>query len=235
MPDAQPILEVRGVSKSFGALRALAACDLTVQRGEIVGLIGPNGSGKTTLFNILAGSLAADSGQVLFCGENISGWPAYRVARKGIGRTFQITRVFPQMTLLENLRLAAGSRHGTDKARELLSLVGLLQFEHEYAADLSFGQQRLLSLIQVLTLDPALVLLDEPAAGVNPNMQNTMLDLIHHLNGDGKTFLIVEHNMDVVMNHCGRVVVLNLGEKIAEGAPQEVRRNEAVLSAYFGS
>ncbi len=235
MPGAQPILEVRGVSKSFGALRALAACDLTVQRGEIVGLIGPNGSGKTTLFNIVAGSLAADSGQVLFCGENISGWPAYRVARKGIGRTFQITRVFPQMTLFENLRLAAGSRHGTDRARELLSLVGLLKFEHEYAADLSFGQQRLLSLIQVLTLDPALVLLDEPAAGVNPNMQNTMLDLIHRLNGDGKSFLLVEHNMDVVMNHCGRVVVLNLGEKIAEGAPQDVRRNEAVLAAYFGS
>lgn len=230
-----PILEVRDVKKAFDSLQALAGCSFEVHQGEIVGLIGPNGSGKTTLFNLVAGALPLDGGRILFRGEDIGRLRPYQIARKGIGRTFQITRVFPKMTLLENLILPARAPDPTAKALELLELVALAHLKDEYASDLSFGQQRLLSLVQVLMLDPALILLDEPAAGINPRMQNTMIHLIHRLNDGGKTFFIIEHNMDMVMNHCHRIIVLSLGQKIAEGTPGEVRRNPAVLAAYFGS
>jgi ABC-type branched-subunit amino acid transport system ATPase component len=225
---------VRDVKKRFGGVQALAGCNLEVKDGEIVGLIGPNGSGKTTLFNIVAGYLAPDDGDVLFRGESLVGLRPYQIARKGVARTFQVTRIFPKMTLLENLLLPSGPS-GLARARQLLDLVGLGDLSDEYANDLSFGQQRLLSIVQILMLDPSLILLDEPAAGVNPVMQNKIVDLIHHLNGKGKAFLIVEHNMDIVMNNCDRVVVLNMGDTIAEGAPDQVRQNDAVLAAYFGA
>ena len=235
MTADRPILEIHGVRKSFGGVHALAGCGFSVGEGEIVGLIGPNGSGKTTLFNTIVGYLPLDDGRILYRGENVTGLPPYQIARKGIGRTFQVTRIFPKMTLLENVTLPTGSADASDRAHELLELVGLADLHDEYASDLSFGQQRLLSIIQVLMLDPWLILLDEPAAGVNPVMQKKLLELIHYLNEEGRTFLIIEHNMDVVMNNCERVVVLSMGEKIAEGSPDEVRRDEAVLTAYFGA
>ncbi len=231
----RPILDIQDVRKSFGGVHALAGCGFSVGEGEIVGLIGPNGSGKTTLFNTIVGYLPLDGGRILYRGENVTGLPPYQIARKGIGRTFQVTRIFPKMTLMENVTLPTRNVAAGDRAHELLELVGLTDLRDEYASDLSFGQQRLLSIIQVLMLDPGLILLDEPAAGVSPVMQKKLLELIHYLNEEGRTFLIIEHNMDVVMNNCERVVVLSMGEKIAEGSPEEVRRDEAVLTAYFGA
>ncbi len=235
MTADRPILEIQDVRKSFGGVHALAGCGFSVGEGEIVGLIGPNGSGKTTLFNTIVGYLPLDDGRILYRGENVTGLPPYQIARKGIGRTFQVTRIFPKMTLMENVTLPTRNAAADDRAHELLELVGLTDLRDEYASDLSFGQQRLLSIIQVLMLDPGLILLDEPAAGVSPVMQKKLLELIHYLNEEGRTFLIIEHNMDVVMNNCERVVVLSMGEKIAEGSPEEVRRDEAVLTAYFGA
>ncbi|MCY3823671.1 MAG: ABC transporter ATP-binding protein [Nitrospinae bacterium] len=235
MTTEGPILEIHDVRKSFGGVHALAGCGFSVGEGEIVGLIGPNGSGKTTLFNTIVGYLPLDGGRILYRGEDVTGLPPYQIARKGIGRTFQVTRIFPKMTLLENVTLPTGNAAANERAHELLEFVGLADLRDEYASDLSFGQQRLLSIIQVLMLDPGLILLDEPAAGVSPVMQKKLLELIHYLNEDGRTFLIIEHNMDVVMNNCERVVVLSMGEKISEGSPDEVRRDEAVLTAYFGA
>ena len=235
MTADSPILDIHDVRKSFGGVHALAGCGFSVGEGEIVGLIGPNGSGKTTLFNTIVGYLPLDGGRILYRGENVTGLPPYQIARKGIGRTFQVTRIFPKMTLLENATLPTRNTTASDRAHELLEFVGLSDLQDEYASDLSFGQQRLLSIIQVLMLDPGLILLDEPAAGVSPMMQKKLLELIHHLNEEGRTFLIIEHNMDVIMNNCERVVVLSMGEKIAEGSPDEVRRDEAVLTAYFGA
>jgi ABC-type branched-subunit amino acid transport system ATPase component len=230
-----PLLDVRSVSKRFEGLRALTNCSFSVSDGEIVGLIGPNGSGKTTLFNIIAGYMALNSGDITLRGSSISGLRPFQIARCGIGRTFQVTRIFPKMTLIENLLLPAGEGDRRAKATAFLDLVGLADLRNEYANDLSFGQQRLLSIIQVLMLDPSLILLDEPAAGVNPTMQNKITELIKQLNEQGKSFLIVEHNMDMMMSLCKRMVVLNMGEKIAEGTPEDIRRNEAVLAAYFGA
>lgn len=234
-PAKPPLLEVRSVSKRFNGLRALTNCSFSVADGEILGLIGPNGSGKTTLFNIIAGYMALDEGDVSLHGRSISGLRPFQIARCGVGRTFQVTRIFPKMTLMENLLLPAGEGDRRAKAAAFLELVGLTDLCDEYANDLSFGQQRLLSIIQVLMLDPALILLDEPAAGVNPTMQNKITELIQRLNAQGKSFLIIEHNMEMMMSLCGRMVVLNMGEKIAEGAPEDIRRNEAVLAAYFGA
>jgi neutral amino acid transport system ATP-binding protein len=233
--DAEIILDIRDVRKSFGGLHALVGCNLMVREGEIIGLIGPNGSGKTTLFNVVTGNVPMDSGKIRFRGRDLQGLRPFQIARLGIGRTFQVTRIFPQMTLIENLIVPAGAHNRSARATALLDLVGLADLRDEYASDLSFGQQRLLSLIQVLMLDPALILLDEPAAGVNPTMQNKIVEVMHRLNAEGKTFLVIEHNMDLVMNHCQRIVVLNMGKKIAEGAPHDIRQDEAVLAAYFGT
>ncbi|MET0537414.1 MAG: ABC transporter ATP-binding protein [Xanthobacteraceae bacterium] len=235
MHSGATILEIRDLRKRFGGIEALADCSFSIAEREIVGLIGPNGSGKTTLFNVLVGYMVPDAGRVIFRGEDIGGLRPYQVARKGMARTFQITRIFPKMTVLENLLLPARGESAAHRACELLELVGLSAFADEYANDLSFGQQRLLSIAQVLMLEPSLVLLDEPAAGVNPTMQRKIVDLVHHLNDEGRTFLIIEHNMDLVMNNCQRIVVLNMGRKIAEGAPADVRREPEVQRAYFGS
>jgi ABC-type branched-subunit amino acid transport system ATPase component len=233
--DARTILDVRDVRKAFGSLQALAGCSFTIREGEIVGLIGPNGSGKTTLFNVIAGYMRADDGEIRFRGTDLQRLRPFQIARLGIGRTFQVTRIFPKMTLIENLLLPRGAGNRATQAAALLDLAGLSDLRDAYANDLSFGQQRLLSIIQVLMLDPALILLDEPAAGVHATMQNKIVELMHRLNADGKTFLVIEHNMDLVMNHCQRIVVLNMGTKIAEGTPLEIRQNETVLAAYFGT
>ena len=234
MQNGAPILEICDVYKRFGGIEALADCSVSVAEHEIVGLIGPNGSGKTTLFNLLVGYMAPDAGRIMFRGEDIVGLRPYQIARKGMARTFQITRIFPQMTVMENLLLPARGANVGEKASELLELVGLSAFAHEYANDLSFGQQRLLSIAQVLMLEPSLVLLDEPAAGVNPAMQHKIIDLVHRLNREGRTFLIVEHNMDLVMNVADRVLVMDYGQHLFEGAPADVQKNDAVVAAYLG-
>ncbi|MBI3000681.1 MAG: ABC transporter ATP-binding protein [Deltaproteobacteria bacterium] len=228
------ILVLERVRKDFGGLRAVDNCSFVVETGKIVGLIGPNGAGKTTLFQVISGVLKRDSGHIYFHGDDISRLPPHEIARRGIGRTFQITRIFPKMTVWENMIVASHSAGAEERAREMLELADLLPLKDHYAAELSFGQQKLLDLMRVMMLNPQLILLDEPAAGINPTMQNKILDLIHRLNDQGSTFLIIEHDMDIIMGHCEKVIALNFGRVIAEGRPDEVRENEEVLTAYFG-
>lgn len=240
MPDAtmtqEPVFEARAVTKSFASLRAVDGCSFTVEKGAIVGLIGPNGAGKTTLFDIASGATKLDAGQIVFRGEDISALKPHQRALKGLGRTFQLTRVFPKMTLMENMIVASPSDHRLhERAREYLNLVHLADRHDEYASDLSYGQQKLLELARILMLDPELILLDEPAAGVNPTLLKSLLAFIHELRDRwGKTFLIIEHNMNLVMGHCDKVIVMSAGSVIAEGTGEEIQANEEVLEAYFG-
>jgi len=232
----EPILRVEDVVKKFGEVAALDHCSFDVERGSITGLIGPNGAGKTTLFNLITGVLQPDQGHVYLNGEEITGKKPYEIARRGVGRTYQIIRIFPKMTLLENLLVVGKGKEKRiiEKAMELLQLVKLLDKKDDYASDLSFGQQKLLSLAQVLMLDPELILLDEPAAGINPTLQNELMTLIHRLNEEGKTFIIVEHDMNVIMNHCQKAIALNYGQKIAEGSCSVIQKDERLLEHYFG-
>lgn len=231
-----PLLEVIDVVKRFGGVLAVNRCSLSLAPGRIYGLIGPNGSGKTTLFNCITGVERRDAGTIRFRGQRIDGLPPHRVARLGIGRTFQVIRVFPELTALENLLVA--SRGDGDAAlrrgRELLAFVRLDRLERELAGNLSYGQQKLLEFARVLMLDPTLILLDEPAAGVNRTLLNELLAAILALRDEGRTILIVEHDMSVVMGLCQWVFVLDHGEKIAEGPPEAIRGDERVVEAYFG-
>jgi branched-chain amino acid transport system ATP-binding protein len=232
----EPILRIEDVVKKFGEVVALDHCSFTIEPGTITGLIGPNGAGKTTLFNLITGVLHPDQGHIYLKGEEITGKRPYEIARKGVGRTYQIVRIFPKMTLFENL-IVVGKGTGkkvTERAMELLDLVKLSDKKDNYASDLSFGQQKLLSLAQVLMLDAELILLDEPAAGINPTLQNDLMTLIHQLNQAGKTFIIVEHDMNVIMGHCQNAIALNYGQKIAEGSCDAIQKDESLLEHYFG-
>jgi ABC-type branched-subunit amino acid transport system ATPase component len=235
MPEAA-ILEVKDVVKRFGGVTAVNGASLSIGAGKIHGLIGPNGSGKTTLFNCITGLETIQGGQILYKGRRIDGLKPYQVARRGIGRTFQIIRVFPQMTAMENLlAVTAGPLEAAQKrAEELLAFVTLTRLKDEYAGNLSYGQQKLLEFIRVLMTDPELILLDEPAAGVNRTLLNELLSALTRLRDEGKTILIVEHDMKVVMGLCETVHVLDYGEKIAEGPPSVIQSNERVIEAYFG-
>ena len=236
MFNVEPILRIENVVKKFGEVAALDHCSFEIDQGSITGLIGPNGAGKTTLFDLITGVLQPESGNIYFKGENITGNKPYQIARKGVGRTYQIIRVFSKMTLLENLVVVGKGKEKDviDKATYLLNLVKLAEKKDDHALELSFGQQKLLSLAQVLMLDAELILLDEPAAGINPTLQGELMTLIHQLNGEGKTFVIVEHDMNVIMGHCGNVIALNYGQKIAEGSCTEIQENECLLEHYFG-
>jgi ABC-type branched-subunit amino acid transport system ATPase component len=234
---APPLLEVSALSKSFGGNRVLDALSFSVDAGGIVGVVGPNGSGKTTLFNLIGGYLRHDRGRVSLAGGRISGLPPYRIARLGIGRTFQALRVFREMTVDENLLFPAVVKAIPDphaRAHELLEFVGLLAHRDALAGHLSVGQQRLLEFAMVLMARPRLIMLDEPIAGVNPVIVERLAEMIHALRQDGLTFLIVEHNVRFVNALCDRVVVLDHGCKIAEGTPLELRSNAAVIEAYLG-
>lgn len=228
------ILRIENIVKGFGGLKVLDDCSFEVEEGRIVGLIGPNGAGKTTLFDVISGVIRSDGGRILFKEKDLTSLKPYEIAQQGIGRTFQITRIFPKMTLLENMTVIATVERAEERVLELLELAELIDLKDEYASNLSFGQEKLLSLIRVLMFSPSLVLLDEPAAGINPTMQNKIMDLIHRLNDDGVSFLIIEHDMDVIMGHCEKIVTLNFGRKIAEGTPDDIRTNKEVLEAYFG-
>jgi branched-chain amino acid transport system ATP-binding protein len=242
------LIEVKGVSKAYGGVTALSLCDLEVHAGEINGLIGPNGSGKTTLFNVVTGYERIQQGEVHFNGTDITNAPPDRVFRLGIGRTFQLTRLFTRLTVLENMLVAtqreegwlrgvmrlAGSAGERRRAMELLDFVGITRLAHEPAANLSYGQRKLLELASLLVADPAILLLDEPAGGVNPTLITHLADRISELNRSGKTILVVEHNMEFVMNLCSRITVLSQGSALVSGTPDEVRTNPAVLDAYLG-
>ncbi|HET7641859.1 MAG TPA: ABC transporter ATP-binding protein [Ktedonobacteraceae bacterium] len=240
------LLEAQGISKAFGGIRALDACSISVEQGSITGLIGPNGSGKTTLFNVMTGYERSDSGQVSFGGKFITNVTPDKVFRLGIARTFQLTRVFPRLTVLENMHVAAqrndlkgllsrwSSTNEQQHAMELLGFVGLTGLKDMPAGNLSYGQKKLLEFAYVLIAEPQVILLDEPAGGVNPTMINYLAERIRTLNQRGVTFLIVEHNMEFVMGLCDKIMVMHRGTKIAEGAPTEVRANPAVLEAYLG-
>ena len=248
------LLEIRGLVKRFLGVTAVDQVDLIVEPGELVSLIGPNGSGKTTLFNCVTGYLAADGGRVLFRGRDLTNAAPHRVARLGVARTFQQVSVFPRLSALENLlvflqqhqeehllarlirtrRLRRLEAEAVERARRLLELVGLSDQAEAAAGSLSYGQRKLLAFAAALMPDPDLLLLDEPAAAVNPTMINQMKSHILALHRQGKTVLLVEHNMEVVMDISQRVVVLDHGQKIAEGSPDAIRRDARVIEAYFG-
>jgi len=223
--------------KHFGGVHAVNGVSFALERGRIYGLIGPNGSGKTTLFNCITGVERRDSGRVLLDGVRIDGRKPYQIARCGVGRTFQVIRVFPELTALENLLVVtSGPREAAEaRARELLAFVKLEGLAGEYAGNLSYGQQKLVEFVRMLMRDPSLVLLDEPAAGVNRTLLNDLLEAVRRLRDQGKTVLLVEHDMKVVMGLCDTVFVLDDGEKIAEGPPGVIQTDERVIEAYFGS
>ena len=233
--DPLPLLTVENVTKSFGGLRALSHCSLNVGEREIVGLIGPNGAGKTTLVNVITGVLKCDEGRIDFKGEEITGWPPHKIARKGVVRTFQIPKAYPRMTLWENLLVASSDEKISDTARELLEFSGLANLKDEMAGILSYGQLKFLYIIRALLVNPCLMMLDEPTAGLNAKEKSNMMDFVHHLNDKLQmAFLIIEHDMGVIETHCLRVNVLHYGEKIAEGSFEEIRKEKKVREAYFG-
>ncbi|NTJ67729.1 ABC transporter ATP-binding protein [Agrobacterium rhizogenes] len=252
--EARPVLTARNVVRRFGGLVAVNDVSFHVRQGEILGLIGPNGAGKTTMFDLLAGSVAPSSGDIVLNGAEVAGEAAHRRIGRGLGRTFQIPRPFPNLTLLDNVMLSAQDQAGERllsnflqpwkvaaqekvahaKAMDLLELVHLTRLAHEPARVLSGGQRKLLELARVMMADPALILLDEPAAGVNATLLETIIDRIRDINQRGVTFLLIEHNIDMVTRLCHRVLVMASGQLLCEGTPEEVARDPRVIEAYLG-
>jgi branched-chain amino acid transport system ATP-binding protein len=250
-----PVLLAHGVSKRFGGLAALDGVSLGIAPGEVRGLIGPNGAGKTTLVNVLSGVLAPTTGSIRFAGHEIAGSPPYRIARLGIRRTFQTLRVFPEMTVLDNVavgyhghtraeawdallttpRAAREERETLARAREALAFVGFGGDVGRRAGALAYGQQRLLEIARAVVAEPRLLLLDEPAAGMNPAECDHLLGLIRRLQQRAITVLVIEHRMDLIMEACGRITVLSYGRNLAEGTPAEIQANPAVVEAYLGT
>jgi neutral amino acid transport system ATP-binding protein len=248
------LLSATGLSKNFGGIRAVNDAQIQVQKGSITGLIGPNGAGKTTLFNLLSNFIKPDRGQVLFDGEPIHHLQPHQIALQGCVRTFQVARVLSRLSVLENMLLATQKQTGEnffnvwfqkgrvrqeerenkERAMSVLESVGLAAKAQDYAGALSGGQRKLLEIARALMTHPKLILLDEPAAGVNPTLIGQICEHIINWNKEGITFLIIEHNMDVIMSLCDRVWVLAEGTNLAHGTPEEIQNNPAVLEAYLG-
>ena len=249
-------LRVEGLVKRFGGVTAVDGASFEVEQGSLTGLIGPNGAGKSTTFNCITGVHEPTAGKVYFKNQDITGLEPYQIARKGLVRTFQIARELEEMSVLENLMLAPkgqigesaihavtpGLRSGVieqeeeirERAWETLDFFEIDHLATEHAGNLSGGQRKLLEMARALMTDPELVLLDEPLAGVNPTLEEKLLDRIHQLREDGYTFLLVEHDMDIIMNNCERVIVMHQGSVLAEGTGDEIRNNEQVIEAYLG-
>jgi neutral amino acid transport system ATP-binding protein len=240
------LLEIKSLSKSFGGIHAVQDCTLSVEEGSIVSLIGPNGAGKTTVFNLITGLLSIDAGQIYFDGKIINGLKPHQITRKGISRTFQITRDLQELTVLENMIVQSQvngfmdmfgmsmMKEEQDRAMELLSFVGIDHLSKEKSKNLSYGQKKLLEFASILMSDPRLIMLDEPAGGVNPTLLESIIDRILQLNKKGITFLIIEHNMDLVMKISNPVICMAYGTVLAQGTPKEIQENKMVLEAYLG-
>ncbi len=232
-----PVLEARELHRAFGGIKAANGVTIQVRHREILGLIGPNGSGKSTLFNLISGTLRPDAGQIRFRGRDIAGWKPYRVARAGIGRTFQIPALFQNMTVHANLMAAAVEsdwRGAPERAAETLRLLKLAPLQDSLASDLSGGQQKLLELGRVLIRDPALLMLDEVTAGVHPTVRAIILDAIRFIRERGRSFLVIEHDMEFIRSICDRVVVMDFGEVVASGDFADISRDSQVMQAYLG-
>ena len=249
------MLEIRSLQKSFGTMKVISDCSVNVSQGSLTGLIGPNGAGKTTLFNLITGVYKPDGGQVLFQDSDITGLKPNKIFHKGIFRTFQITREFQFMTVLENLMIIPPAQKGEhiwntwlrpksihrqeneikEKALEVLEFVSLIHLKDEYAGILSGGQKKLLELAKTMMADSKLVLLDKPGAGVNKTLMKKIIENIQKLQQErNMTFFLIEHDMDLIMHLCDPVIVMSAGTKLAEGHPEEIKKNKEVLEAYLG-
>ncbi len=249
------MLQVQNLEKSFGGIKAVDRCSLEVEQGSITGLIGPNGAGKTTLFNLVTGFYKPDTGGIWFSGKRIDGLAPHRIARRAIARTFQVPRELKEMTVLENLMIIPLPQRGEriwnsllrpnvvrqqetdimEKALSVLEFVELSHLKDDYAKSLSSGQKKLLELARTLMSDPKMILLDEPGAGVNPTLMKKLTRNIEKLrDGEGTTFFLIEHDMDLIANLCDRVIVMDKGRELAEGKPDEIKKDERVLEAYLG-
>lgn len=252
---AEVLLSTKGLTRDFNGFRAVDSVSLDIRAGTITGLIGPNGAGKSTLFNLLTGTLKPTSGTVTLAGRDVTGLAPDALFRKGLGRTFQIPRPFARMSVLENVmmappaqtgeslfgplfasgRVAAQERRNRERAMEVLEFVTLAKLADHPAGKISGGQMKLLELARVLMGDPAIILLDEPAAGVNPTLTGVLIEKIEELNRQGKTFVIIEHDMDFIMRHCDPVIALAEGKVVFEGTAKEAQANPVLLDAYLGS
>ncbi len=250
------VLKIDGLTKFFGGLRAVHDFDVEIKEGELVGLIGPNGAGKTTIFNMITGTYPVSDGRIIFQGDNITDRPAHEITQLGIGRTFQNIRIFPNLTVLDNVRVAyhphasynifdgvlrsrrfdRGEKEMTERAIEFLSVFGLEKYQDTLAANLPYGEQRRMEIARALATEPDLLLLDEPAAGMNPGEIVELMELIHFIRDRfDLTVLLIEHQMRVVMGICEWMTVIDFGEIIARGTPDEIRNNPKVIEAYLGS